>query len=87
MKILFKGHEFKYETEVMAAGFTYVKDNALNGNELKTAIQKFDIAWTEYCALSNNKYSSSLYKDEYLNCPGIRETVEYFREQIRRSNI
>lgn len=73
--------------EVMAAGFTYVKDGALNGNELKNAIRKFDIAWTEYCALSNNKYSSSLYKDEYLNCPGIRETVEYFREQIRRSNI
>ena len=70
--------------KVMAEGYTGIKRGNMNDDELKTCIEEFDIAWKEYYKLSDNKYSSTLYKDEYLHWPGIRETVEYLKDQIEK---
>ncbi len=69
---------------VMAVGYIGEKRGRVNADALRLAIDEFDLAWYRYNKLSENKYSSSLYKDEYLYEPGIRETVEYFKEKIKQ---
>lgn len=63
--------------EAMAAGYRFEKTGA-DKNTLADAISEFDKAWAEYQTLAGSQYSSTLYKDEYLNEPGLRETIEYF---------
>ena len=68
--------------KVMAEGYTGIKSGNIDKEQLKICIREFDEEWAQYYKMKDNKYSSTLYIDEYLKMPGLGETIEYLREQI-----
>lgn len=65
---------------VMAEGFCREKEKNRSKSLLLEAITNFDNSWENYMSLADNPFSSTLYKDEYLKEPGLRESIEHYRK-------
>ncbi len=70
--------------KAMCIGYIAEHGGDYDANELRRAINEYEIAWREYNELAKNPYCATLYSDKYLASDGLGSTIAYLK---RKYNI